>query len=355
MTPRLGRLVLFLAVALALALAGTATAAQTPLGVETRNLYLGSSLDPATSATTAPAFFAGVNQIWSTVKASDPAARMQKIADEIAREKPDLVGLQEVSRWTATPLAAGVNEPSFDFLTLLQSALTARGQSYAVAATSDNFDFTIGLPLSPPLGTPQFLLRFLDRDVILVRNRPGLTWSNPQDANFTAQAVLQTPIGVPLSFNRGWTSIEGVVDGRSFKFVNTHLEVAGQTAPFQVAQAQELLAGPMGPNTKPVIAAGDFNSAADGSTTATYGILTQTFQDAWVKGNRQAPGFTCCQANDLRNKQSLLDERIDLVLARGTQPNPAPKAKVIGDRQADKTPSGLWPSDHAGVSATVYP
>ncbi|MFS4096321.1 hypothetical protein [Streptomyces sp. AF1A] len=28
-------------------------------------------------------------------------------------------------------------------------------------------------------------------------------------------------------------------------------------------------------------------------------------------------------------------------------------AKVIGDRPGDRTPSGLWPSDHAGVAASL--
>jgi endonuclease/exonuclease/phosphatase family metal-dependent hydrolase len=351
MTIRRGRLLLSLVVALALALAGTAAAAQTPVKVETRNLYLGSSLDPATSATTPEQFFAGLNQIWATVKASDIPARMQRIADEIQREQPDLIGLQEVSKWTSTNLAAGSNEPSYDFLALLQSALSARGLSYTAAATSDNFDVTVPLPGPPP--ATQFLLRFQDRDVILVRNRPGVAFSNPQDASFATQATLNSPIG-PLSFDRGWASVQAVVDGRSFTFLDTHLEVAGATAPVQEAQARELLAGPLsGPG--PIVAAGDFNSAADGSTTQSYGILTAVLQDAWVKGNRQAPGFTCCQAADLRNKLSLLHERIDLILTKGAQPNPAPKAKVIGDRQVDKTPSGLWPSDHAGVSATVYP
>ncbi len=29
------------------------------------------------------------------------------------------------------------------------------------------------------------------------------------------------------------------------------------------------------------------------------------------------------------------------------------QAEVIGDRERDRTPSGLWPSDHAGSVAVV--
>ncbi|HEY3190789.1 MAG TPA: endonuclease/exonuclease/phosphatase family protein, partial [Solirubrobacteraceae bacterium] len=286
----------------------TAQAAVTPLTIETQNLYLGADLTPAIAAQNAGQFFAAANQIWANVKASDPAARMGKIADEIATAKPDIVALQEVSKWTATNF--GTSEPSFDFLTLLQSALSARGQSYTVASTSNNAN--IG-PIPLPAGTPTppfFLLTFQDRDVILVRNRPGLTFSNPQNANFAAQQTLTTPVG-PLSFNRGWASIDGTVGGRSFHFVDTHLETESFPT-VQVAEGNELLAGPLsGPGTQ--IAAGDFNSAADGSTTRTYANLTAVFKDAWINGNQASRGFTCCQAADLLNKLSTLSERIDLV------------------------------------------
>ena len=46
-----------------------------------------------------------------------------------------------------------------------------------------------------------------------------------------------------------------------------------------------------------------------------------------------------------------MTERIDFVLFRGGF-----KAKhtyLVGDKVRDKTPSGLWPSDHAGVIARI--
>ncbi|HEY3187998.1 MAG TPA: hypothetical protein VGJ70_11015, partial [Solirubrobacteraceae bacterium] len=121
-----------------------------------------------------------------------------------------------------------------------------------------------------------------------------------------------------------------------------------------VAEGNELLAGPLsGPGTQ--IAAGDFNSAADGSTTATYANLTAVFKDAWINGNQASRGLTCCQAADLLNKLSTLSERIDLVLTKNASATPAPKAKVVNDRQVDRTAAGQWASDHAGVVATVFP
>ena len=63
------------------------------------------------------------------------------------------------------------------------------------------------------------------------------------------------------------------------------------------------------------------------------------------------PGFTCCQDADLLNPTSKLSERIDLVLFRGNFS--AIHADIVGDNPANRTSSGLWPSDHAGVVATL--
>jgi len=344
---RLRALVAVAAVA-ACALPGTAHAAVTPLSAQTQNLYLGADLTPAVQATTLTQFFAAANQIWSAVKASDPPTRIQKVADSIATAQPDVVALQEVAKWTAV----GGGEPSFDFLALLQQALTARGLSYTVASTSENATFG-PFPLPSPF-SPSFSLTFHDRDVILVKNRPGLAFSTPQNGHFATQLSLPLPAPLPpATFTRGWASIDGVVGGRSFHFVDTHLETEA-APPVQVAQANELLAGPLS-GSGTVLAAGDFNSAADGSTTQTYSLLTQSFSDAWINGNQQSPGFSCCQAADLLNKLSQLHERIDLVLTKNASRTPAPKAKVVNDRQVDRTATGKWPSDHAGVAATVYP
>jgi endonuclease/exonuclease/phosphatase family metal-dependent hydrolase len=342
------RVLVAVAAVAACALPATAHAAVSPLTIQTQNLYLGADLTPAVQATTLPQFFAAANSIWTTVKASNPPARMQKIADEIATAKPDVVALQEVAKWTAL----GGGEPSFDFLTLLQQALSARGLNYSVASTSENATFG-PFPLPSP-SSPTFLLTFHDRDVILVKSRPGLSFSGPQNATFTTQLSLPLPAPLPpATFTRGWASINGVLDGRSFHFVDTHLETEA-VPPVQVAQANELLAGPLS-GSGAVIAAGDFNSAADGSTTQTYSLLRQSFSDAWINGNQQSPGFTCCQAADLLNKLSLLRERIDLVLTKNVSATPAPKAKIVNDRQVDRTTAGQWASDHAGVVATVLP
>ena len=89
-----------------------------------------------------------------------------------------------------------------------------------------------------------------------------------------------------------------------------------------------------------------------GRRTATYSdLLSGGFTDAWSARWPRAAGLTCCQAEDLRNPTSTFDQRIDLVLVRGRAH--VRHATVTGDDEADRTPDGLWPSDHAGVTATI--
>ncbi len=63
------------------------------------------------------------------------------------------------------------------------------------------------------------------------------------------------------------------------------------------------------------------------------------------------PGFTCCQAENLLNVTTNLGHRIDLVQFRG--PFKVENVQVVGASPADRTRLGLWPSDHAGVVATL--
>ena len=58
-----------------------------------------------------------------------------------------------------------------------------------------------------------------------------------------------------------------------------------------------------------------------------------------------------CQAENLLNVNSTLSSRIDLIQFRG--PFRIENVQVVGTSPADRTRLGLWPSDHAGVVATL--
>jgi endonuclease/exonuclease/phosphatase family metal-dependent hydrolase len=179
---------------------------------------------------------------------------------------------------------------------------------------------------------------------------------NPQNGNYVAQQFVDLPEPpppfpppAPVSFNRGWASVDGTFEGKKFRFVNTHLEI-GTFAAVQEAQGQEFLAGPAKTGGA-VIAVGDFNSRADGSSTTTYADLTKSyFDDAW--DDPDDLGYTCCQDELLDNEVSDLGSAIDFVFTHAAVR--ALTADVIGDMRipSQATPP-FWPSDHAGVVATV--
>ena len=165
-------------------------------------------------------------------------------------------------------------------------------------------------------------------------------------------------------FYRGYVALDAKVKGREYRFVNTHLEVwFPEPIPnIQGAQAFEL-ATVLASETKPIILVGDFNSSPEDPPAALppYWIMRAAgYEDAWTRRvGRPDPGFTCCQNEFLTNEESELDERIDLIFVRNDTDFPAfsdlgpVKARVLGARERDKTPSGLWPSDHAGVAAKL--
>ncbi|MFF5446448.1 endonuclease/exonuclease/phosphatase family protein [Streptomyces sp. NPDC012888] len=346
--------------------AGTASVGpdggRTPLRVMTRNLYLGADLTPVLAATSPQALVAAVTAVFANVRATDFPERAEALADEIAENDPHLVGVQEAVLWRSqTPAGPGsATHVEYDFLQILLDELAARGMHYAAVAS-----VTVGSDFEAPRATPTGLqdIRLTDRDVLLARtDLPAHQFSvaNAQAARFQAslsvcRPALGCPPGPPLELRRGWVSADATLHGRTTRVVTTHLEPVAPAV--QEAQTAELLAGPLN-TTLPTVLLGDLNSAA-GGVGATPGTATQSharlvaagFTDAWTATHPRGPGFTCCQAADLRNTTSTLSQRIDYVLYRGKIK--ALAVHRVGESPADRTPSGLWPSDHAGVSALL--
>ena len=315
--------------------------------VMTRNLYLGASIDPVIAALqsgTDPQVLLGqVARAWSTVRASNFPARAGLLAREIVGADADLVGLQEVSLWRTGPFLdpAPAATVAYDFLALLIDSLAARGASYEAVATSVNTD--VELPSATRID-----VRMTDRDVILAKRKLGV--SNAQSGLYQARLAFPLPGGGTLPAPRGWTSVDVKVRGASFRFFNTHLETESFGA-VQALQGSEAI-GLLARSPLPVIAVGDFNSDADGSGTSTYGdLLAAGLVDAWSATRPDDLGLTCCHAEHLRNPAASFSSRIDLVLTRGLLG--AVSAWVLGKAEWDRAPSGLWPSDHAGVVTTL--
>jgi hypothetical protein len=277
--------------------------------------------------------------------------RAAALAAEIERKHPLLIGLQEaVLVRTQTPmdgLASPATDVAFDYLQILLDALAARDLHYVVAVQS------LGLDLEAPSALG-FDVRHTDREVILARadvSSEGLGWSNALGGNFATNCQLPTALLGLLTLRRSWVSVDVSLNGDPFRLLSTHLDgdCLPYTSAIQRAQAAELLANPAA-TTLPLVLVGDLNSRADGENGAYNVLLSAQFGDAWTAAGT-GEGLTCCQASDLRNTAPTLDRRIDFVLFKPSLS--VQKAVTVGDSPADMTPSGLWPSDHAGIVATL--
>ncbi|CAM4103344.1 endonuclease/exonuclease/phosphatase family protein [Bacillus luti] len=310
---------------------------QGPLTVMTWNIYLGADLTPIFTATPAELRQA-VTEVFRQFLATNFPVRVEAIARQIVLKKPDIIGLQEAEIWQL--FIPGLPTVTYDFVELLLDELRTFGLHYEVAAQNDNN--SVQLPSSN--GN---IIGLLDRDVILIRKNSGLNIIQRQNANY--EAKLTIPIGgQPLTIVHGWSFIDVSANGRIFRVINTHLEPL--SPPVQVAQGNELLAGPANTNL-PLILLGDLNSNAAGTGTPTYGnLINAGFQDVWTEVGK-GQGFTCCQNPDLLNAVSSLNRRIDFILFKNGW-NPI-VADVVGEEQHDRTSTGLWPSDHAGVFASL--
>jgi endonuclease/exonuclease/phosphatase family metal-dependent hydrolase len=336
-----------------------------PVKVMTRNLYLGADLIPVVTAMTIDEIPMRVADLWKTMQASDIPARAKLLADEIATAQPDLVGLQEaVVFYKQTPSDFDFAKPlvnadkvELDFVQLLLGELTMRGTEYVVAVSADHTD--VELPAADAV--QPFDVRMTDRDVILARKGARVETSNPVATLFPSHLKFNIPFGsqtgAPVDLVRGLTRVDAAVEGAHFTFANTHLEVGGGgnnetarslLAPLQEGQARDLLTL-LAPVTGPVVLVGDFNSAANGSTTMSYATVAAKFTDAYAKVNPGMPGFTCC--TDIMAPAAMPGERIDLVFLRGGVS--AQTVEIVGLDPAKRTPSGLWPSDHDGVVAAL--
>ena len=407
------RIFLLILTALVFVLAATAEAGNKPrkakLKLVSYNLYVGASIfrvfDPPACG---PA--QAVYDIHSIIQQTDFPTRAEAIADQIAMQEPHVIGLQEVTLLRTGPadsltpsgieflpdeacdsppcftFKTNAENVSYDYLEILQDALADRGLYFKVAAGASTVNADVEFPAidfffdgfsCTPASFPMDV-RLTDRDVMLVREDLDINLQTGKnfDVNLPIElpAVLDTPGGPLLAtytaeFTRGWGAVNVTIKDHHFSVLNTHLEVGDDSLPpnhplnlIQGAQAFEAgIASSLLP--QPVLFVGDINSSPNSGASdprPAYFILTQLFglTDVWDIQFKPPldEGFTCCQNELVDNPDSILDERIDVILADFGELEPKlDKAKfyLLGDQPADVTPSGLWPSDHAGVAAKL--
>jgi endonuclease/exonuclease/phosphatase family metal-dependent hydrolase len=317
------------------------------LRVMTLNMYLGASV---ASLTNVPLLEIPlrVGDLWSAVRGSVVEQRVERMADAIARLAPHVVGLQEAvlvreqvpgDYLEGNPVAA--RAVVWDFLELLLAALADREARYEVAVEQQNADIEAPRLLS---GEELGDARLTDRDVILVQS--GMAFSRP------AKRIFDTVLAVdPVEIERGYVALSVDYEGRSYRLVNTHLEAADEGPAIRIPQARQLV-DELSTEDGPLILLGDINSAApDGG--AYRVIRAGGYRDAWTDGATTSTGATCCQVADLRG-EGTLSRRIDVILTRNLSLTEVEVVTAL-DREAERTPDGLWPTDHAAVAARLAP
>lgn len=342
--------------------------------VMTQNLYLGVDLDVLFGGDIATAF--GQLATTNAFDAANPAAgprRLFDIARTIVMESPHLVGLQEVTRYDFTFPDGSTS--SLDFMEVISGWLQyfyLTGQTpYQWTPVMNELFVSPELSIDLPYGTISVVDR--DGDAILVRSDVPML-APPVNDTFIAVQNFVVFGTIEFPYPRGYEAVTVEVEGHPLVFVNTHLEV--QNFPdVQMAQAAELIEF-MDAQPYPVIAVGDFNSAAnhdapEDQKTGSYRLFRQAgYADLWLREAHSVGGVTCCQAGDLTNVESELGQRLDLVLVRWGPAGFGGQAalEVIGDEPGDRIsftaqdpftgatrPLVLWPSDHAGVVGTLWP
>lgn len=365
---------------------GPSTPSSVVVEVQTYNMYFGANLTPLFTPGANP--IVAATAIWNEMQASKIPERAHAVAELIAEEAPDLVGLQEVSTWRSAPAAlggagfypTGAFETDYEALDLLLADLAALGTPYEMVVANTNFSNAPGpgsvgpLPIIAGPGPEFRLVTFTDRDVILAKksslSRGRMQVGDVQSQNFQAELVVNV-VGNPVAVPRGWSSADIAVRGRTFTFMNTHFEAYGApplSDQIRNPQAEEL-AGVIDTWPYPVVLVGDVNVRptmcaeyrpgspqypGDQNIIAYQTLLNAGLTEVWPMVYPKSPcgsaGWTSGQ-DALDGPGSTLDHRIDDVFVSAGFS--ALKAEVVGDEQVDRTPSGLWPSDHASTWAKI--
>lgn len=288
------------------------------------------------------------------VRASDPPGRAQVVAREIVATMPHLVSLQEVSTLSTGPTKDNLTM-EFDYLQLLLQALTDQGAQYVMVASKQTWDAIIPTTTGFARGTWSVVL--LARADL---EPADFSFSGSQGGTFTATLVVHLyaldghsdlcPVALKLDgscrmpWPRGWAFTDVFYRDKVFRIIGAHLDSA--SALLEVPQGLELLNGPAN-TTLPVIVAGDLNCDCSNPNDLTFPTCVNfdkaDFIDSWSAANPFGNGYT--------KYLPIENQRSDYVMARGRFN--VQEAAIVGDQVTDKTVSGVWPSDHAGVVARL--
>jgi endonuclease/exonuclease/phosphatase family metal-dependent hydrolase len=313
------------------------------VAVMTQNLYLGADATPILTATTLPDLHTAILNAADSVVANNFPLRAEAIASEVANAGgPLLIGLQESEIVSESDVPQPLN-----YADTLIAALKALGLNYTYKIPGLEDAVHAGFVLdsgAAGIFNPRFTLT--DQEVVLVRTDvPNFTVTSVSARTFVNDVTVPTLLG-PFSLKRGYVLVNASLNGVPFQFVSTHLAETHDS--LEPAEVREILTA-LGTTVERQLVVGDFNAGPDeicgGSPCGPEEMVAAGFADTG-----RALGSTCCQAPTLDNPESTLTHRYDYIFERGF--HAIYSAALVGDQPFEEQ-RPLWPSDHAGVVATI--
>lgn len=373
--------------------------------VMSRNLYLGSDVGVAMKLL--PDFPAAAQFMWDQVRKTDFSTRVKKLAGEAAREKPDVIGIQEATIWYCKKNLWSKKVEVFNFLDQFIAATKETGVGYSLASAKGVSAYNPGYKISaipyltkvtdpdtfPAIfGGSSASCGFTIADAILVRDDHVANVVKVGNTEYDASYSIIPTI---MTIYRGYTWIDLVVAESKVRIVSTHLESIwdANKVPNAAKQADQLIAD-LSKSTMPIIVLGDFNSdprdprpagdpnpgeqpvasdACPPSGDATCNAYTKMIDAGYANASpdaKDAKNFTWgatalldgpdpLRVNDAKRfgNQYGFTDRLDYIFTKNVYANVS--SKIIGNVYPDG--NSIWDcggkkcfaTDHAGVVATI--
>lgn len=239
--------------------------------VMSRNLYLGA--DVAIAMELLPDFPAATQFMWDQMRKTDFPSRSKLFVAEIARTEPDVIGLQEATKWYCKSGIFSDRVDVYDFVQILLSDLSSKGLKYEVAQRDNVKAQNVGFEIAPiPLltkahdseifpslfGSNSAYCGFEIADVLLIKSALNVNVLAVGTSEFDAKYTI---IPTVMSIYRGYSWADVSINSHPVRFVTTHLESSFSDDDVPVAKVQvDQLIKDLSQTKIPLVVMGDFNS-----------------------------------------------------------------------------------------------
>lgn len=245
-----------------------AQAAEQPIKVMSRNLYLGADVGVALAKI--PNMPAAAQFMWDQVQKTDFSKRKKILAEQIRSESPDVIGIQEATIWYCKARPWSTKTEVFNFT---QELLAELGGDYIIAekdgAQANNPGYSIGpIPFLTKVNDPKTFQSLFGQndadcgfqigDALLIKKT--LSQYVNQVGNTEYDAVYKV-VPTLMEIYRGYSWADITVQGTNVRFITTHLESLwdANKVPKAADQARQLVAD-LRDTKSPIVVIGDFNS-----------------------------------------------------------------------------------------------